>query len=54
MTMKIKLNEYYYQTEDGFFCCDEYQYRTYCEAHVELMGCYYCEFDYSKPCECEE
>jgi hypothetical protein len=37
-----------------FFCCGESQFIHICKAHDEVMGCYYCEFDYSKPCECEE
>ena len=51
MTTKTKLNEMYYSTDRGLFCCDEFQYATYCEAHDEPMGCYYCEFDYSIPCD---
>ncbi len=33
------------------FCCDESQFRYTCKAHGESMGCYYCEFDYTKDCE---
>lgn len=52
MSTKIKVNEWYYTDMEPLFCCD-FQYRTICEKHDEVQGCYYCEFDYSKPCECE-
>ena len=54
MNDKTKLNEWFYSSDDGLGCCGEFQYKTYCYAHDEYQGCYYCEFDYSKPCECED
>jgi hypothetical protein len=54
--MKNKIDEtpYYDIIDEQRFCCDESQFKYYCKAHGESMGCYYCEFDYDKPCDCEE
>ena len=49
----IDENEFYFVIDEMRFCCDESQFRYVCKAHGEAMGCYYCEFDYSKDCECE-
>jgi hypothetical protein len=49
----IKLNEWYYTTDQSLYCCDEFQYVNYCYAHDEAQGCYYCESDYFKKCECD-
>lgn len=37
--------------EPTWFHCGESQFRYVCKAHEEAMGCYYCEFDYSQPCD---
>ena len=50
---QIDENEFYQIVDEMFYCCDESQFKHYCKKHTELMGCYYCEFDYSKECECE-
>ena len=34
--------------------CDELQFQYICNKCEEYMICYYCEFDYSKPHECED
>jgi hypothetical protein len=52
--MKITVNENYYSTMESFFCCDEQVIKMYCEPHGEFMGCYFCQFDYTEKCECEE
>ena len=53
MDTKQKANEWYYTTGLNHYCCDEFQFVYYCEKHDEPQGCYYCDFDYTKPCECE-
>ena len=53
ITSVIDQNEFYWIWDLSFLCCDEVQFRYQCKKHSELMGCYYCEFDYSKDCECE-
>jgi len=50
----IDHNEFYLIHDLLFFCCDEQQFRHSCKEHGEMMGCYYCEFDYSTKCECDE
>jgi hypothetical protein len=52
-TKYIDQNEFYLIKDEQRFCCGESQFRYVCKAHGEAMGCYYCEFDYSKDCECE-
>jgi hypothetical protein len=54
MASVIDQNEFYFIWDLLFMCCDEQQFRHQCKAHSELMGCYFCEFDYSKECECAE
>jgi hypothetical protein len=46
-------NEFYFILDEMKFHCDESQFVYVCKAHGEQMGCYYCEFDYDKECECE-
>jgi hypothetical protein len=53
-TKYIDETEFYLIQDEMRFCCDESQFRYTCKAHGEEMGCYFCEFDYSKPCDCEE
>ena len=50
----IDQNEFYLIHDLTFMCCDQSQFRHSCKAHGEIMGCYFCEFDYSKECECAE
>jgi len=50
----IDQNEFYLIHDTTFMCCDQSQFRYSCKAHGEMMGCYFCEFDYSKECECAE
>jgi hypothetical protein len=35
-------------------CCDEIQFKYHCTTCGEAGGCYYCDFDIDKPCECVE
>lgn len=49
----IDSNEFYNIIDRQRFCCDESQFIYICKAHGEQQGCYFCEFDYSEPCECE-
>ena len=53
MKTYIDENEFYFVKDETHFCCDECQFIYVCKEHGEQMGCYYCEFDYSKDCECE-
>lgn len=54
MRKKVIQTEYYNITDKIHICCDEQQFRYYCKAHSEFMGCYFCTFDYTEPCDCEE
>ena len=44
-------NSYYLTNYETFVCCDEVQYKYFCDNHFSFMGCYFCEFDYSIDCE---
>lgn len=50
----IDQTEFYEIIDELWMCCDESQFKYYCKAHGEFMGCYYCQFDYDKPCGCDE
>ena len=47
----IDTTEFYTIHEPTHMCCDESQFTYVCIAHRETMGCYFCGFDYDKPCE---
>jgi len=32
-----------------FMCCNEIMFRYTCRKCDEVMGCYYCDFNYDKP-----
>jgi hypothetical protein len=49
----IGLNKFYLTDYSCFTCCDEVQYRYYCDNHFAPMGCQFCEFDPYENCECE-
>jgi hypothetical protein len=49
----IDQNEFYLIKDEMLFHCDESQFVHVCKACGEQMGCYYCEFDYSQPCDCQ-
>ena len=52
MTLVLKpVNEHYLTDYETHFCCDEVQFKHYCEPHFEFMGCYFCEFNYAEDCE---
>lgn len=53
-TLVIDTNEFYEIIDRQHYCCDESQFIYVCKAHGEQQGCYFCEFDYSAPCECEQ
>ena len=46
-------NQFYFIKDEIKIHCDEQQFIHVCKAHGEQQGCYYCEFDYDKECECE-
>jgi hypothetical protein len=50
---QIDENEFYQIVDEMFYCCDESQFKHYCKKHTEFMGCYFCQFDYTQECECE-
>lgn len=52
-SLKTQYNQWYWNNENSRYCCDEFQPVFYCIAHDEPQGCYYCEFDYDQPCQCE-
>jgi hypothetical protein len=47
----VDKTEFYEIADEQHFCCDESQFKYYCEKHLEFMGCYFCGFDYDKDCE---
>jgi len=51
--MSIDQTKFYTIHEPTWMCCDESQFTYVCKAHGEKMGCYFCEFDYDKPCDHE-
>jgi len=53
ITEYIDQNEFYLILDEMRFCCGESQFKYVCKAHGEAQGCYYHEFDYDQPCECE-
>jgi len=40
--------------DEQIYHCDEFQFQYVCNKCEEYMLCYFCEFDYSKPHDCEE
>jgi hypothetical protein len=50
----IDTTEFYEIADETWMHCDASQFKHYCIAHNELMGCYFCEFDYTKPCGHDE
>ena len=50
----IDQTKYYDIMDDIHICCDAQQFRYVCKAHGESMGCYFCTFDYTEPCGCDE
>lgn len=48
----IETTDYYRIVGETYLCCDELMFRYYCLDCEEFMGCYYCQFDYTEPCEC--
>jgi len=50
----IDQTKYYNIIDEIHMCCDAQQFIYYCKAHEERMGCYFCEFDYTEPCDCAE
>lgn len=52
--LKIEVSDYFYVLENDYqVCCGEIFETHYCNDHDEPHGCIYCEFDYSKPCDCD-
>jgi hypothetical protein len=41
----------YLTNHDQFICCEELQYRYFCDEHFEQMGCQFCEFNPYENCE---
>jgi hypothetical protein len=52
-TVIDKTNEHYWIWDISHICCDEIQFKYQCRYCEEMMGCYFCEFDYSEPCDCQ-
>lgn len=53
MSQVIDENKYYRITDEYYFCCDEVMFRYYCKSCSKFMGCYFCQFDYDEPCDCQ-
>ena len=47
-------NKFYLTNNERFICCDEVQYRYFCDNHFEAQGCQFCEFDPYQDCECDK
>lgn len=50
----IDKTEHYLITKESFLCCGEVMFKYFCKNCQEFMGCYFCQFDYTKPCECKD
>jgi hypothetical protein len=51
--MIISKDANYTVLDEQILHCDELQFQYMCNKCEEYMLCYYCEFDYNKPHECE-
>jgi hypothetical protein len=49
-------NEHYLISDRTYLagCCNEIQFKYTCRKCDELMGCYYCEFNYDEAHKCDE
>lgn len=47
----VGLNKFYLTNYETFICCDEQQFRYFCDNHFEQMGCQFCEFNPYEDCE---
>ena len=45
--------KHYIVLDTKHYCCDEFQFVHKCKKCEEIMGCYFCEFDYNEP-HCED
>ena len=54
MSNVIDQTKHYNIIDEIHICCDAQQFRHICKAHGEYMGCYFCTFDYTEPCGCDE
>lgn len=52
-TVIDKTNQHYWIWDISHICCDEIQFKYQCRNCEEMMGCYFCEFDYTEPCDCQ-
>ena len=53
MSMVLDKTDNYLILDEQHYCCDELQFKYQCRVCEEIMGCYFCTFDYSEPCECQ-
>lgn len=53
MDKVISRDQNYRIIDEQHYCCDELQFKYYCEICDEFMGCYFCEFDYNEPHGCD-
>ena len=50
----LMFNKTFMRSTQEFMCCEEMQYRIYCDAHFAFQGCQHCEFNiHATECECE-
>jgi hypothetical protein len=53
MATVIDKTDHYLIWDISHYCCDEAQFKYQCRVCDEMMGCYFCSFDYSEPCDCQ-
>ena len=53
MTKIIDSTEDYNILDVMHRCCEETQFKYICKKCGEFMGCYFCEFDYTEPHDCD-
>lgn len=50
----LSLTKVFLRSTETWSCCDELQYKIYCNEHFIFQGCEFCDFDLSaESCECE-
>jgi hypothetical protein len=50
----LSLTKVFLRSTETWSCCDELQYKIYCDKHFAFQGCEFCDFDLSaESCECE-
>jgi hypothetical protein len=53
MNKIIDTNEHYYILDEQHYCCGESQFRYFCKVCDAFAGCYFCDFNYEEPHDCD-